>query len=200
MSQTGLALDPDALRSLAEVAPAQTAMNIRPILSHELLVGDYLGVISSMHQPEHFRRVRSSNTLTPTWAGPTSSTTSSTLRPPTWDQSSPGAMGSPGHSSCQRATSTSGSMSLKTGRPRTSRTGTGASSVAGMGRCSASLVSPTRPTSGSSAESRNSRHSGNATSGAVPISTLRVAAALASRRIDAEVEADGGARSSGDRD
>jgi hypothetical protein len=57
MSQTGLAPDPDALRSLAEVAPAQTAMNIRPILSHELLVGDYLGVISSMHQPEHFRRV-----------------------------------------------------------------------------------------------------------------------------------------------
>jgi hypothetical protein len=32
-------------------------MNIRPILSHQLLVGDYLGVIASMHQPEHFRRV-----------------------------------------------------------------------------------------------------------------------------------------------
>jgi hypothetical protein len=32
-------------------------MNIRPILSHELVVGDYLGVIASMHQPEHFRRV-----------------------------------------------------------------------------------------------------------------------------------------------
>jgi RimJ/RimL family protein N-acetyltransferase len=34
----------------------------------------------------------------------------------------------------------------------------------------------------------------------VPISTLRVAAALASRRIDAEVEEAGGVRSSGDRD
>jgi hypothetical protein len=32
-------------------------MNIRAILSHELVVGDYLGVIASMHQPEHFRRV-----------------------------------------------------------------------------------------------------------------------------------------------
>jgi hypothetical protein len=32
-------------------------MDVRSILSHELLVGDYLGVISSMHHPEHFRRV-----------------------------------------------------------------------------------------------------------------------------------------------
>jgi hypothetical protein len=54
---TDPALDPDGRRSLAESAPAQTAMNIRPILSHELLVGDYLGVIASMDQPEHFRRV-----------------------------------------------------------------------------------------------------------------------------------------------
>jgi hypothetical protein len=57
MNQTDLALDSNPLRSPAEAAPAPTAMNIRPILSHELLVGDYLGVISSMHQPEHFRRV-----------------------------------------------------------------------------------------------------------------------------------------------
>ena len=57
MSRTDPALDPSPLRSLGEAAPAQTAMNIRPILSHELLVGDYLGVIASMHQPEHFRRV-----------------------------------------------------------------------------------------------------------------------------------------------
>ena len=57
MSQTDPALDPDALRSLGEAAPTQTAMNIRPILSHELLVGDYLGVIASMQHPEHFRRV-----------------------------------------------------------------------------------------------------------------------------------------------
>ncbi|HEV3399891.1 MAG TPA: hypothetical protein VG693_11430, partial [Actinomycetes bacterium] len=57
MSQTNPAPDPDTLRSLAEAAPAQTAMDVRPILSHELLVGDYLGVIASMHQPEHFRRV-----------------------------------------------------------------------------------------------------------------------------------------------
>jgi hypothetical protein len=32
-------------------------MDVRSILSHELLVGDYLGVIASMHRPEHFRRV-----------------------------------------------------------------------------------------------------------------------------------------------
>ena len=32
-------------------------MDVRSILSHELLVGDYLGVIASMHHPEHFRRV-----------------------------------------------------------------------------------------------------------------------------------------------
>ena len=32
-------------------------MDIRPILSHELVVGDYLGVISSMRHPEHFRRL-----------------------------------------------------------------------------------------------------------------------------------------------
>jgi hypothetical protein len=57
MSQTDPALDPNPLRSLAEAAPAQTAMDVRPILSHELLVGDYLGVIASMHRPEHFRRV-----------------------------------------------------------------------------------------------------------------------------------------------
>ena len=57
MSQTDPALDPSPLRSLAEAAPAQTAMDVRPILSHELLVGDYLGVIASMQQPEHFRRV-----------------------------------------------------------------------------------------------------------------------------------------------
>ena len=44
MSRTDLALDPNPLRSPAEAAPAQTLMNIRPILSHELLVGDYLGV------------------------------------------------------------------------------------------------------------------------------------------------------------
>jgi hypothetical protein len=27
-------------------------MDVRPILSHELVVGDYLGVLSSMHHPE----------------------------------------------------------------------------------------------------------------------------------------------------
>ena len=32
-------------------------MDIRSMLSHELVVGDYLGVILSMHHPEHFRRV-----------------------------------------------------------------------------------------------------------------------------------------------
>ena len=32
-------------------------MDIRPILSHELIVGDYLGVILSMGHPEHFRRL-----------------------------------------------------------------------------------------------------------------------------------------------
>jgi hypothetical protein len=57
MDRTDAALDPDARRGLAEAAPAQTAMTIRSILSHELVVGDYLGVIASMHQPEHFRRV-----------------------------------------------------------------------------------------------------------------------------------------------
>jgi hypothetical protein len=50
MIQIDPALDLDPLRSLAE-------MDVRPILSHELLVGDYLGVISSMRHPEHFRRV-----------------------------------------------------------------------------------------------------------------------------------------------
>src|SRR4030095_8460447 len=80
-----------------------------------------------------------------------------------------GATASPGHSSCQRATSTSGSMSPKTGRPPTSRTGTGASSAARRSHCSASLVSPTRPTPGSSTESRNSRDSGNATSAVSPV-------------------------------
>jgi hypothetical protein len=32
-------------------------MDLRPILSHEFLVGDYLDVLSSMHHPEPFRRV-----------------------------------------------------------------------------------------------------------------------------------------------
>ena len=54
---TNPALDPEALPSPAEAAPAQAAMTVRPILSHELVVGDYLGVIASMHQPAHFRRV-----------------------------------------------------------------------------------------------------------------------------------------------
>jgi len=51
MVQTDPALDLDPLRSLAE------PMDVRPILSHELVVGDYLGVISAMRHPEHFRRV-----------------------------------------------------------------------------------------------------------------------------------------------
>jgi hypothetical protein len=50
MIRTDPALDLDPPRSLAE-------MDVRPILSHELVVGDYLGVIASMHHPEHFRRV-----------------------------------------------------------------------------------------------------------------------------------------------
>ena len=54
---------------------------------------------------------RSWSTSTPTSAGTTSSRTCSTSRPRTWGRSSPGATGSPGRSSCQRATSTSGSMS-----------------------------------------------------------------------------------------
>ena len=57
MSRTDPARDPNPLPSPAEATPAPTAMNVRPILSHELVVGDYLGVIASMHQPEHFRRV-----------------------------------------------------------------------------------------------------------------------------------------------
>src|SRR5687768_5664607 len=57
MKQTEPALGPSPPRSPAEAAPAQTEMDVRPILSHELLVGDYLGVITSMQQPEHFRRV-----------------------------------------------------------------------------------------------------------------------------------------------
>jgi hypothetical protein len=32
-------------------------MDVRSILSHELVVGDYLGVLSSMHHPEPFGRV-----------------------------------------------------------------------------------------------------------------------------------------------
>jgi len=42
MIQTDPALDLDLLRSLAE-------MDVRPILSHELVVGDYLGVIAWCH-------------------------------------------------------------------------------------------------------------------------------------------------------
>jgi hypothetical protein len=57
MDQTDPALEPNPLPSPAGATPAPPAMNVRPILSHELVVGDYLGVISSMHQPEHFRRV-----------------------------------------------------------------------------------------------------------------------------------------------
>jgi hypothetical protein len=53
MDQTG----PAPLGSPAQPTPTQTDMKIRAILSHELVVGDYLGVISSMRQPEHFRRV-----------------------------------------------------------------------------------------------------------------------------------------------
>jgi hypothetical protein len=55
MNQTYPDLDP--LRSLSEAAFVRTEMDIRSILSHELVVGDYLGVISSLHHPEHFRRV-----------------------------------------------------------------------------------------------------------------------------------------------
>src|SRR4030095_8545058 len=54
---TDPALGPDALPRPAAAAPHQPAMNIRPHLSHELLVGHYLGVIASMEQPAHFRRV-----------------------------------------------------------------------------------------------------------------------------------------------
>jgi hypothetical protein len=57
MDQSDHALDPEPLRSLVEGAPAHQAMEIRSILSHELVVGYYLGVISSMHQPPHFRRI-----------------------------------------------------------------------------------------------------------------------------------------------
>jgi hypothetical protein len=57
MDQTDLSLDLDPPRGPAAAVPAQVEMDIRSILSHELLVGDYLGVIASMHHPEHFRRV-----------------------------------------------------------------------------------------------------------------------------------------------
>jgi len=57
MDQTDPALDPTPPPPLVQVVPARAAMDVRPILSHQLLVGDYLGVIASMQQPEHFCRV-----------------------------------------------------------------------------------------------------------------------------------------------
>jgi hypothetical protein len=57
MDQTDLSLDLDPQRRPAPAVPAGTEMGIRSILSHELLVGDYLGVIASMRHPDHFRRV-----------------------------------------------------------------------------------------------------------------------------------------------
>jgi hypothetical protein len=57
MDQTDLSLDLDPQRRPAPAVPAGTEMDIRSILSHELLVGDYLGVIASMRHPDHFRRV-----------------------------------------------------------------------------------------------------------------------------------------------
>jgi hypothetical protein len=57
MDQTDLTLDLDPVRRLAAASLERAVMDIRPILSHELAVGDCLGVVSSMHHPEHFRRV-----------------------------------------------------------------------------------------------------------------------------------------------
>jgi hypothetical protein len=57
MDQPDLTVDLDPLRRPAAAVLARAVMDIRPILSHELVVGDYLGVVSSMHHPEHFRRV-----------------------------------------------------------------------------------------------------------------------------------------------
>jgi hypothetical protein len=59
-------------------------MDVRSILSHELLVGDYLGVISSMHHPNTSAEWRSWSTSTPTWADATSTRTCSTSRPHRW--------------------------------------------------------------------------------------------------------------------
>jgi hypothetical protein len=140
-------------------------MDVRSILSHELLVGDYLGVISSMHHPEHFRRVEKLEYidadlgrahlkqdvfyLEAAQMGPVIA----------WCHGIAGPL-----ILRRRATSTSGAMCPRTGGPRTRGTCTGASSAAGLRRCSPSLASPIRPTPGSNIGSRNSRRSGNATS------------------------------------
>jgi hypothetical protein len=139
-------------------------MNIRSILSHELLVGDYLGVISSMHHPEHFRRVEKLEYIDADLGRAHLKQDVFYLEAAQMGRSSPGATASPGRSSCRRATSTSGAMCQRTGGPRTRGTCTGASSAAGLNRCSASLASPIRPTPGSSIGSRKGRRSGNATS------------------------------------
>jgi len=161
---TDPALDPEALRSPAEAVPAQTAMNIRPILSHELLVGDYLGVIASMHQPAHFRRVEKLEYIDADLGRPHLKHDVFYL-----EAANMGPVIAWCHGIAGPLILPAGDVHIwldvpKTGRPRTSRTGTGASSAAGRSRCSASLVSPTRPTPGSSTGSRNSRHSGGATS------------------------------------
>jgi hypothetical protein len=139
-------------------------MDVRSILSHELLVGDYLGVISSMHHPDHFRRVEKLEYIDADLGRAHLKHDVFYLEAANMGRSSPGATASPGRSSCQPATSTSGSMYPRTGRRRTNTRCIGVSSAAGMRRCSPSLASPTRPTPDSSTESRNSRRSGSATS------------------------------------
>ena len=163
MSQTGLALAPDALRSPAETTPGQTAMSIRPILSHELVVGDYLGVIASMHQPAHFRRVEKLEYIDADLGRPHLKHDVFYL-----EAAKMGPVIAWCHGIAGPLILPAGDVHIwldvpKTGRQRTSRTATGASSAAGRSHCSASLACPTRPTPGSKTESRNSRPSGNAT-------------------------------------
>jgi hypothetical protein len=139
-------------------------MDVRSILSHELLVGDYLGVISSMHHPEHFRRVEKLEYIDADLGRRHLNQDVFYLEAAQMGPVIAWCHGIAGRSSCRRATSTSGAMCQRTGGPRTRRTCTGASSAAEMNRCSPSPASPTRPTPGSSIGSRNSRRSGNATS------------------------------------
>jgi hypothetical protein len=139
-------------------------MDVRSILSHELVVGDSLGVISSMHHPEHFRRVEKLEYIDADLGQAHLKQDVFYLEAAKMGPVIAWCTASPGRSSCRRATSTSGAMCPRTGGPRTRGTCTGASSAAGLNRCSPSPASPIRPTPGSSTGSRNSRRSGNATS------------------------------------
>jgi hypothetical protein len=127
-------------------------------------VGDYLGVLSSMHHPEHFRRVEKLEYVDADLGRAHLKNDVFYL-----EAANMGPVIAWCHGIAGPLILPAGDVHVWRDVPEDRRTSDEQDVYRGVlsggtRRCSASPASPTRPTPGSSTESRNSRRSGNATS------------------------------------